>query len=357
MKALARYGKKFGGYRFIDVPEPECGDEDIIVEIKAAAICGADMKHFRVENGSDEFNSIRGHEFAGDIVKVGKSVKDWKVGQRIVSDNTGHVCGTCPSCETGDFITCPEKVNLGLDNNRWGGGFTKYCVIPGEILRIHKHAIWEIPENVKYEEAAVLDPICNAYKAIAQRSKLLPGQDVVVFGTGPLGLFSVQIAKIMGAVNIVVIGLEDDTKVRFGVAKELGATHVVNGSKEDVVKRCREICGRDNLGLVVECSGANIALKQAIEMLRPNGEVVRVGMGFKPMEFSINDITVNAINIIGHMGYDTTSWRNAIRLLETGRIKVQPMITHRLGLSEWEKGFEAMANMDAIKVIMHYDCD
>lgn len=84
MKALARYGKEFGGYRMIDVPVPEIGDEDLLVEVKAATICGADMKHFKVENGSDEFNSIRGHEFAGEIVKVGSKVKDWKVGQRVV---------------------------------------------------------------------------------------------------------------------------------------------------------------------------------------------------------------------------------------------------------------------------------
>ena len=183
MKAIARFGKEFGGYRMIDVPKPTCGPDDIIIEIKAAAICGADMKHWRVDNGSDEFNSVRGHEFAGDIVEVGENVKDWKVGQRVVSDNSAHVCGVCPACEQGDFLCCEEKVNLGLDNNTWGGGFSKYCKVPGEILAIHKHAIWEIPENVKYEEAAVLDPICNAYKAVAQQSHLLPGQDVVVFGT------------------------------------------------------------------------------------------------------------------------------------------------------------------------------
>ena len=137
-----------------------------------------------------------------------------------------------------------------------------------------------------------------------------------------------------------MVGLDEDVDTRFPVALEVGATHVVNGSKEDVVKRCTEICGRDNLGLVIECSGANIALKQAIEMTRPNAEIVRVGMGFKPLEFSINDIT---------------SWRNAIRLLESGQIKVQPLITHRLGLSEYEKGFDAMAAKEAIKVIFHYD--
>ncbi|SUG88812.1 zinc-type alcohol dehydrogenase [Salmonella enterica subsp. enterica] len=113
MKALARFGKAFGGYKMIDVPEPVCGPEDVIIEIKAAAICGADMKHYNVDSGSDEFNSVRGHEFAGRIARVGEKVKDWKVGQRVVSDNSGHVCGVCPACEQGDFLCCTEKVNLG----------------------------------------------------------------------------------------------------------------------------------------------------------------------------------------------------------------------------------------------------
>lgn len=81
MKALARFGKAFGGYKMIDVPQPICGPEDVVIEIKAAAICGADMKHYNVDSGSDEFNSIRGHEFAGCIAQVGEKVKDWKVGQ------------------------------------------------------------------------------------------------------------------------------------------------------------------------------------------------------------------------------------------------------------------------------------
>ncbi len=356
MKALARFGKAFGGYKMIDVPEPVCGPDDVVIEIKAAAICGADMKHYNVDSGSDQFNSIRGHEFAGRIVQVGDKVKDWKVGQRVVSDNSGHVCGVCPACEQGDFLCCTEKVNLGLDNNTWGGGFSN---IVWFLERSSKFTAMRCgnPPGVDYEEAAVLDPICNAYKSIAQQSKFLPGQDVVVFGTGPLGLFSVQMARIMGAVNIVMVGLEDDVAVRFPIAKEMGATAVVNGSSEDVVARCQEICGKDNLGLVIECSGANIALKQAIEMLRPNGEVVRVGMGFKPLDFSINDITAWNKSIIGHMAYDSTSWRNAIRLLASGALKVKPMITHRIGLSQWREGFDAMVDKTAIKVIMTYDFD
>lgn len=354
MKALVKYGSgsEFGGYRYEDVPVPTVGDEDILLEVKAVAICGADLKHYKVENGSTKFDSVRGHEFAGEIVQVGKNVTDWKVGQRVVSDNTGHVCGVCPACEKGDFLLCPEKVNLGLGMN---GGFTKYVKIPGEILRIHRHAIWELPENVSYEEAAILDPVCNAYNALAEESHLLPGEDVVIFGTGPLGLFSVQIAKIMGAANIIMVGLNDDTKVRFDIAKKLGATHIINGEQEDVVKRAQEISGKYGIGLVVDCAGANIVLKQAIEMVRTNGQILRVGMGFKPLEFSINDISMKGVSIIGHMAYNATTWRNCINLLQKGMIDCKALITHRLPLSKWQEGFDLMVNRDAIKVIMTYD--
>ena len=108
MKALGRYGKEVGGYRMIEVPVPQCGPEDVIIEIKAAAICGADMKHYKVENGSDEFYSIRGHEFAGQIVLVGDYVKYWHVGQRVVSDNSAYVCGTWQAYVFRDLRRCPD---------------------------------------------------------------------------------------------------------------------------------------------------------------------------------------------------------------------------------------------------------
>ncbi|WP_438733292.1 zinc-binding dehydrogenase [Enterococcus sp. AZ128] len=359
MKALAKFGpeKEPGGYRLVDVPEPSCGPRDVVIEVKAAAICGADMPNFGIENQAKELNHIRGHEFSGIISEVGEEVVDWKIGQRVVSDNTGYVCGKCPSCEAGDFLTCKEKINIGFENNPWGGGFTKYCLIPGELLAVHRHAIWELPEKVSYEEACLLDPICNGYKAIAQRTKFLPGQDVVVIGAGPIGLFCVQIAKIMGASNIIVVGLERDKDVRFDIALKVGATHVVNGSKEEVVTRCQEICGKDNLGLVMECSGSGSGLQQAIEMVRSNGEIVRMGNGYKPLDFQINAITSWAISIIGHMAYDSTTWRNAIRLLEFKKLDIDSMITHRLGLSEWEKGFQLMADKEAVKVVFTYDFD
>ncbi len=359
MKAIVKYGdaQTLGTYGFMDVPEPVCGEEDVVIEVKAAAICGADMHHWGIDNGSTEFNSVRGHEFSGQIVAVGKRVSDWTVGQRVVSDNTAHVCGKCPACMAGDFLQCSEKVNLGLGYG-YCGGFTKYCLIPGEILRIHPQALWEIPENVSYEEAAILDPICNAYKALAQESNLLPGENVVIFGTGPLGLFCTQMARIMGAASIVMVGLQDDTKVRFSVAQACGATACVNASAEDVVSRCKELCGgEDSIGLVVDCAGAPVSLQQGLTMLRKNGQLIRVGQGYKPLNFDINDITKRGLDLKGHMAYNSISWKNAIELLRRGMIRADLLITHRLGLSQWVEGFEKMASKEAIKVIFHYDCD
>lgn len=356
MKAVVKHGIADGGYRYVDAPEPQCGDDDVIVEVKAAGICGSDMRHFGKDSDSWDYNHIRGHEFTGVISQVGKNVTEWKVGQRVVTDNSGHACGRCPACEVADFLLCPERIGrgigLGLD-----GGFTKYARIPGDLLKVHKHALWEIPDEITFEEGTLLDPVANAYKAIAQRSSLMPGQDVVIFGMGPIGLCALQIAKLMGAVNIVMVGINEDMGIRAELAKGLGATHVINGSTENVPARAQEICGRDNLGLAVDCSGAKVILKQAIELLRANGEIVRVGLNTSPIDYPIDDISRKGLKLIGHYAYDAVSWRHSIRLLQHGMVDVKSLITHRLPLSQWEEGFRLMANKTAIKVILYYDGD
>ena len=150
---------------------------------------------------------VLGHEFSGVIAKKGKNVKKWQVGDRVVSDNTGYVCGECFACATGKYLMCPERKGIGYGMD---GGFTDYVKINGDLLERNPKSLFRIPDNVSFEEAAILDPICNAYKAVVQESSIMPGEDIVIFGVGPLGLFSVQIAKIMGCANIIAVGLEAD---------------------------------------------------------------------------------------------------------------------------------------------------
>ncbi|MGQ7790344.1 hypothetical protein ACULNC_20605 [Shigella flexneri] len=219
--------------------------------------------------------------------------------------------------------------------------------------KIHRHALWEIPDGVDYEDAAVLDPICNAYKSIAQQSKFLPGRMLSSLALAHWAVFHQW--RGLWAVN------RHHWSARCGGplpgCKRTGG----DGSSKWFYRRYGGALPanlwQDNLGLVIECSGANIALKRPSKCFARMGKWYALEWASNLLIFSINDITAWNKSIIGHMAYDSTSWRNAIRLLASGAIKVKPMITHRIGLSQWREGFDAMVDKTAIKVIMTYDFD
>ena len=158
-----------------DVPEPTCGPEDIILEIKAAAICGADMKHWRVDNGSDEFNSIRGHEFAGEIVQVGEKVTDLKVGDMVATGYEG--CGHCPACREGHIDQCEEIRNDTEDGYKWGFfGFSNYCVK-------NSSGVYKVANDLNPSEAGFMEPLATVIHG-AKKLRLKPFETVVVIGAG-----------------------------------------------------------------------------------------------------------------------------------------------------------------------------
>lgn len=348
MKAVYRYGFEPRQTELRDVPEPVCGDSDVIIEVKAAAICGSDVGSY-FGGGEKGGIGVSGHEFAGVIAEVGKNVMDWKVGDRVVSDNTGRVCGKCHACTTGQFLNCIERVGIGYGMD---GGFAKKVRIPGEVLAIHKWALMRIPANVPYEYAAMLDPICNAYKAVAQESGLMPGEDAIVFGPGPIGLLAVQFCKLMGAKNIILVGLETDKKNKYEVALQMGATHFVASDKEDLDEVVRSACGEEGAAVAIDCAGAPIVLKQAIENVRKEGRIIKVGVSNAPLNFPLTDFTYKAITLKGHHAYDVASWRNCLGLLEKEILCLAPLITHRLPLEEWEQGMELMRTQQGIKIIL-----
>jgi threonine dehydrogenase-like Zn-dependent dehydrogenase len=208
--------------------------------------------------------------------RTGKSVSGWFL--------TTVGCGVCPACEQGDFLCCTEKVNLGLDNNTWGADFRNIAWCQ-EKIKIHRHALWEIPQGVDYEEAAVLDPICNAlYCSTIQISSR---QDVVVFGTGPLGLFSAQMARIMGAVNIVMVGLEEDVAVRFPIAKELGATAVVNGSPKMWSRVARKSAVKTIWAWLSNAPAPILPSNNLSKCCAPTVKWFAWGSNLSPLDFSI----------------------------------------------------------------------
>ncbi len=351
MKAVVKYG--FGKHEteIRDVPIPEIGDDDILIEVKAAGVCGSDIA-FDDGHHADLLRPpvVLGHEFSGVVHKIGKNVTQWKVGDRVVSENTGHVCGKCYACLTADFLACPERLGIGYGMD---GGFTKYVRIPGDIMKIYPNCVMRIPDSISFEEAAILDPCCNAYMAVVQEAKLMAGEFVAVFGVGALGLFSIQVAHAAGASKIIAIGLSSDEK-RMELAKKFGATDIVYGDRCDVVETVKDITGGDGVALVLDCAGVSVVLKQSMEITRPSiGQIVKIGYDEKPVGFSLDPVVNSAISIKGHFGYTGLSWRNVMNLVVAGKLDLKSMISHKMKISQFNEALDLMRRQESVKIILY----
>lgn len=352
MKALVKTAKGPGNLELRDIPVPEIGKDDILLEVKAASICGSDVRIKNLGNSESLFPPVViGHEFSGVVCRVGENVTDYKVGDRIVSDNTGGVCGKCEFCAQGQFLLCEGRKTIGYTLD---GGFTKYVKISGELLRKDPFSLFYIPDNVTFEEASLMDPICNAYKALIQETKFIAGNDVIIFGLGPIGLIAVQLAKIAGAARIIAVNRSYNEE-RFKIARDFGATCVVCSAREDTVSKIREhLCG-GKADVIVDCAGSNDVFKMMPEVLRRGGDFVKVGYDNRPLDISLDSYVNKVFQIHGHMGYDYISWKNCLKLLEAGIINVKPLITHRFPLSKWEEAFETVESRRGIKVFLYSD--
>jgi threonine dehydrogenase-like Zn-dependent dehydrogenase len=350
MKAVVKTQGGPGHIEIKDVPIPEIGDDDVLMEVKAAGLCGSDVGFVDVGAvGILNPPVILGHEFAGLVSKVGKNVKAWKPGDRVVSDNTGTVCGSCYACATADFLACPQRLGLGYGMD---GGFAKYVKILGDTLKVFPGSLIKIPDDMSFDEASLMDPACNSYRAVIQEGKLMPGEDVVVFGVGALGQFAIQAARVGGAARIIAIGLKSD-KERFEIAKINGATDFIYADETDPVAKVKEITEGEGVALAIDCAGTNIIISQAIDMVRITGTIVRIGYDIRPFEYSLDDLVNRAVRLIGHFGYDWVCWRNVIKLWKAKKLSLDSIITHRMKLSQFSEGIEMLKKQEAVKIVLY----
>lgn len=350
MKAMVLYDQ--GKTELREVPIPEIGDEDILLKVEACGICGSDLHVFYgnlAPQGPVPY--IMGHEFVGTIAKTGSRVDSrWKIGDHVVSENTGGACGICPACSKGDFVNCANRICLGCGTD---GGFAEYVKIPGQILKIYPNCLYHIPEKLSFEEATVLEPAANAYKAVIQEGNLHAGETVVVFGAGALGLMSVQMASIAGAANVILVGMTNDKVTRFPIASIYGATHcLVSNENPHLISDIMDIAGPNGVALVIDAAGVPLVTSQAITIVRNEGMIVRIGMSPKPFNDTLDTFATKSVTIRGHMGYNQESWRNTLSLASCGKLNLKSIITDVMPLENYEAGFEKMRNQTASKVIL-----
>jgi L-iditol 2-dehydrogenase len=343
MKALVKTKKGEGFIEFKEMPEPEPGPGEVLIEVKAAGICGTDL-HVKNDRFPYWPPVILGHEFAGEIVELGPDCKYYRVGERVVGEPHTRHCGVCYLCRTGNVQICPEKRSPG-----WGihGCMTKYLVMPEQLLH-------RIPDSLDYDTAAVIEPTANTVHDVIERAGIVAGDFVVVIGPGPIGLLAGLTAKAAGARHVVMVGAPPDEGLRLDKARELGFETVLNVAKDNVVETVMELTRGIGADLVVECSGAPAAIAGTVDLVRKKGKICAIGLtGGKNVDFPWEKAAFKVLDIHFCLSTSSTSWDRAINLVASGLLPAQKVITQRLPLTEWEQAFAELEAQSALKVILH----
>ena len=343
MKALVKTQKGVGFIELKDVPEPQPGPGQVLIEVKAAGICGTDIhvKHDRFPYWPPV---ILGHEFSGIIVGLGPDCKYYQIGERVVAEPHTKHCGVCYLCRTGNVQICPDKRSPGW---RIDGCMTKYLVMPEQLLH-------RIPDSMDYDTAALIEPTANTVHDVIERTGVVPGDFVVVIGPGPIGLMAGLAAKASGARHVVMAGAPPDEGLRLDKARELNFDTVVNVGKENLVDTVMRLTHGIGADVVVECSGAPAAIAGTVDLVRKKGKICAIGLtGGRKVEFPWEKASFKVLDINFCMSTSYTSWDRAINLVATGLMPVGKVISHRLPLSDWEYAFAELEAQRALKVVLH----
>lgn len=329
--------------RIKEVEKPKPGPGEVCVKVKAVSICGSDLSGYRGKNAMRVAPLVMGHEFAGEIVELGENVHDVPIGMR-VTVNPNVYCGKCPNCLAGRMNVCEFRRIVGTTMTRgsYDGAMAEYVCVP-------QMTIIPLPDNVSYEEGAVVEPLAVSLHG-AKKAGNVKGQVVAVIGAGPIGLLAVQCLKALGAKTVIATDIVDD---RLAMARKCGADYVFNTRNDDLKQKVTEITNGAGAAAVFDAVGIHDSLNQAIDVVANGGNVIGVGMGAPVTEFEFKKLITHEINLLGSYTY-TTEMQEAVELLREGKLKVKEMITT---VAPLEKGPEVFAdlvsgNSHDIKVIL-----
>jgi threonine 3-dehydrogenase len=343
MRALVKASPSAGA-ELRDVPVPVPGDGELLIRVEAASLCGTDLHIYRWDDWAMNrlgggLPRIFGHEMAGRVVAHGPNVRgrgEIPLGT-LVAAETHLVDQSCYQCRTGREHVCANLRILGVDTN---GAFAQYVALPA-------HNAWP-SEGLSAEIAAIQEPMGNAVHAAFVEE--LAGQTVVVTGCGPIGLMTVAIANLAGAAKVFATDINPE---RLEIARRLGADVVINGNEEDVVARLRQLTGGVGVDVVLEMSGAEIAIRQGFEAVTNGGRVSLLGIPERPITLDLaSDVIFKGLRVYGITGRKMfETWYRTQALLAQG-LDLTPIVTHRIPLRDYHQAFELLAGGHAGKVVL-----
>jgi len=340
MKALVK-AKPEVGLWMEDVPVPTLGINDVLIKVDRTGICGTDLHIYKWDAWASKtipVPMVVGHEFVGEIVEVGSNVSVFKPG--MVVSGEGHViCGRCRNCLAGRRHLCKDTQGVGVNRT---GAFAEYIAIPYS-------NVWEHPKDIDRDVASIFDPFGNATHTALQWDLL--GEDVLITGAGPIGIMAAAICKHAGARHVVVT---DVNGYRLDLAAKMGATHTVNVADTSIKDTQKTLGMREGFDVGLEMSGNPRAFADMIANMAHGGKISVLGIPEDGMAIDWNTVVFNMLTIKGIYGremYET--WYKMASMVQSG-LDLTPIITHRFGVDDFQKGFDAMLSGQCGKVVMKW---
>ena len=342
MKALVL--EEYKKFALSEVPEPEIGPHDVLVRVSSCGICGSDVHGFDGSSGRRIPPVIMGHEASGTIATIGDAVTAFREGERVTFDSMIS-CGRCVFCRHGRPNLCDNRRVLGVSCNEYRrhGAFAEYVAVP-------EHIVFRIPDNLPFNEAAMVEPVSVAVHAVNITPVSL-GDTAVVVGAGMIGLLTIQALRTAGCGRIVSVDLEDD---RLAIAKTLGADDTINSRSADVPARIREMTGGLGADLVLEAVGADATVRMSIDSVRKGGVVTLIGNVTANVSFPLQSVVTREISVLGSCA-SSNDYPACLELMGRGAIRVAPMISAAVPLDRGPEMFDRLYSREPnlTKVILN----
>ena len=343
MAAVVHYELREGGVELREVPPPpDPGEGEVVLRSEAIGVCGSEVHQYHnSQSWPVNVPVILGHEFSGVVARVGPGVTSFREGDRVVSETAARICGQCAYCRSGEYNLCPRRLGFGYGID---GAMADEVRVPARCLH-------HLPANVPLTSAALTEPCCVAYNAVAVKTQIEPGASVLVLGPGPIGLLSMLMAKLSGAGWLAVAGLERD-RPRLELAKRLGADQTFAGGPGQLLAGIRE--HGDGLGVdaVIDASGSSAVLGLALAAVRPAGQITKVGWGREPVQISLDPLVQKAVRLQGSFSHNYSIWERVISLLASGRLDPTPLVGRVEPLEHWQACFDDMGEGRIVKGVL-----
>ena len=323
MKALVL--TEYMKLEFLDVPMPEIGEEEVLIKIKAAAVCGSDIHGINGKSLRRKPPLIMGHEASGTIEKIGAKVKGHSIGER-VTFNSAMYCQNCDFCKQGLFNLCDHGKVVGVANETFhkDGAFAEYLALPA-------HLLYTLPPSLSFEDASLIEPIAVALHGI----KLLPlteDSSVMVLGTGTIGLFALQLLVLKNYPTIIVAGRNPK---RLKLAKELGATHIINTAESNIKDEVLNITGGKGLDCTYDTAGAESTFKAGLDCLKKGGTFTTIANLSPSFPINMTELIMKQLTLKGSC-VSNGEYAEVLEYMGAGKIRTDYVISKVIPLSEGE---------------------